>query len=85
MAIYKVREICKRNGGQAPSTFYADKAEGLWPESIKLGARSVGFPCEEVDQIIAARAAGATTEQIKALVKRLMAQRTKRLAELLAA
>lgn len=87
MQFYRVQDICNKYGGQARarSTVYMDRAEGLLPEPVKLGARAVGFPAHEVDQVMAARAAGATTEQIKALVKRLMAQRSKRLAELLAA
>lgn len=85
MDFYRVQDICKKYGGQARarSTVYMDRAEGLLPEPVKLGARAVGFPAHEVDQVMEARAAGATAEQIKALVKRLMAQRTKRLAELL--
>ena len=57
---------------------------GATSGGVKISA-SIDSKTIEVDQVMEARAAGATAEQIKALVKRLMAQRTKRLAELLAA
>lgn len=84
MQFYKVQDVCNKFGGQARSTVYADRADGLLPEPVKLGARSVGFPSHEIDQVMEARAAGASRDQLKALVKGLMAQRAKRLPQLLA-
>lgn len=84
MQFYRVQDICNKFGGQARSTVYADRAEGLLPEPVKLGNRAIGFPSDEIDRVMEARAAGASRDQLKELVKRLMAQRSKRLAELLA-
>ena len=57
------------------STIYMDIAAGLMTPPVALGARCVGWPAREVDQIIAARVAGATDDQIRELVARLIAER----------
>jgi prophage regulatory protein len=73
--ILRVPEICRRNGGWCPSTLYNRIRDGLWPKLIPLGPRQVGQPDSEVDELLAARIAGRSTEEIKALVKRLEAAR----------
>lgn len=57
------------------STIYSDIADGLMVPPVALGARCAGWPAHEVDQIIAARVAGATDEDIRQLVARLVAER----------
>jgi prophage regulatory protein len=64
--------------GKRRSTIYKECADGLFPRPVRLGTRSVGWPDNEVDQIIAARIAGASDEEIRRLVGELTAKRTGR-------
>ena len=61
--------------GIAQSTFYAWIESGLMPPGIALGIRSVGWPAHELDAIAAARIAGKTEDEIRALVRDLIAAR----------
>lgn len=61
--------------GVAQSTFYDWQASGLMPPGIQLGARSVAWPQCELDQIAAARIAGKSEDEIRALVRDLVAAR----------
>lgn len=63
--------------GIAQSTFYEWIARGLMPPGIALGWRSVGWPAHELDAIAAARIAGKTEDEIRALVLDLVAARAK--------
>ncbi|NMM12449.1 MAG: AlpA family transcriptional regulator [Rhodoferax sp.] len=46
--------------GIARSTIYKLMAEGKFPKSVKVTAKSVAFPSNQIDQWIASRIAGAT-------------------------
>jgi prophage regulatory protein len=61
--------------GIRPSKHYADIAAGLWPRPIKLSPRCARYPASECRAINAARIAGATDDEVRALVKRLEAAR----------
>lgn len=61
--------------GIASSTFYEWITRGLMPPGIALGWRSVGWPAHELDAIAVARIAGKTEDEIRALVKDLVAAR----------
>ena len=61
--------------GIASSTFYEWIARGLMPPGIALGWRSVGWPAHELDAIAVARIAGKTEDEIRALVRDLVAAR----------
>ena len=61
----------------ARSTIYAQEDAGLFPPSFSLGARAVGWIESEVDAVISARIAGASSEQIKVLVAELVAARSR--------
>ncbi|SEN73906.1 transcriptional regulator, AlpA family [Nitrosospira multiformis] len=61
--------------GERRSTRYARISKGLFPKPIKLGPRSVGWLESEVEAINAARAAGKTDDEIRALVLKLEAAR----------
>jgi prophage regulatory protein len=69
--------------GVGRTKFLGDVQAGLMVPSIKLGPRACGFPASEVEAVIKARIAGATDEQLRRLVARLVAERTKLLAEVL--
>lgn len=61
--------------GIASSTFYEWIARGLMPPGIALGWRSVGWPEHELDAIAAARISSKTEDEIRALVRDLIAAR----------
>jgi prophage regulatory protein len=67
----QVMEEC----GLARSTIYLRVKQGLLPAPISLGMRSVGWPQTEIEAINAARIAGQTDDQIRALVAELQANR----------
>ena len=65
----------KSESGLSRSTLYNRIAQGLWTKPVKLGARASGWPSDEVEAINAARIAGKSDEEIRALVKGLEAAR----------
>ena len=65
----------KSYSGLSRSTIYLRIAQGLWTKPVSLGARAVGWPSDEVEAINAARIAGKTDEDVRALVAKLEADR----------
>jgi len=61
--------------GYSRSTIYLYISKGLWVKPVKLGARAIGFPSNEVSALIAARIAGKSDHEICELVKKLEAAR----------
>ena len=61
--------------GLARSTIYLRIKDGLWPHSIALGGRAVGWAESEIFAINHARVAGKSNEEIRALVVILEAAR----------
>ncbi len=57
--------------GVSRSTIYLRIRQGLWPNPVKLGPRSVGWPASEVEAVNAARIGGLNDEDIRALVIKL--------------
>lgn len=57
------------------STWYDWLGRGLLPPGIALGLRSVAWPAHELDAIAAARIAGKSDDEIRALVRDLIAAR----------
>jgi prophage regulatory protein len=68
----------KSECGKGRSAIYEDMRTGMFVHSVKLGARAVGWPADEVRAINAARIAGKSDEQIRALVHDLEAARKAR-------
>ncbi len=64
-----------RKRGRSRSAHYLDIQQGLFPCPVSIGARAVGWPEDEVDAINAARIAGKTDAEIRALVASLEAAR----------
>lgn len=64
--------------GMSRSTRYARIQDGLFPPPIRLGHRAAGYPDYEIESIQVARIAGATDDEIRALVRRLVAARRHR-------
>ena len=65
----------KFESGYPRSTIYLRIAQGLWTKQVSLGPRCVGWPAHEVVALNAARIAGKTDEEIRALVVKLEAAR----------
>ena len=57
--------------GYSRSTIYLRISQGLFIKPVALGARAVGFPAGEVAALNAARIAGKTDADIRALVTML--------------
>jgi prophage regulatory protein len=65
----------KSESGLSRSTIYLRISQKLWTKPVSLGERAVGWPSDEVAAINAARIAGKTDGEIRALVARLEADR----------
>lgn len=61
--------------GEPASTTYWRISRGEQVPPVKLGPRAAGWIEEEVEQVARARAAGKSTEEIRALVRRLVEAR----------
>jgi prophage regulatory protein len=61
----------KTQSGLSRSTIYMRISERLWTKPVALGPRAVGWPSDEVAALIAARIAGKTDDEIRALVAKL--------------
>ena len=65
----------KSESGLSRSTIYLRISERLWTKPVSLGPRAVGWPSDEVAALNAARIAGKTDDEIRALVAKLEAAR----------
>jgi prophage regulatory protein len=74
---YKILRLpaVKSESGYSRSTIYLRISQGLWPKPVSLGARAVGWPTSEVTTMNAARIAGKSDDEIRALVAKLEAAR----------
>lgn len=61
--------------GRGDTAISADIKEGLLTAPIKYGPRSNMWPSYEIEQLVSARVAGYTDEQIRDLVKQLHEKR----------
>lgn len=77
-ALMRTPDVCAVTGMARP-TLYEAMAKGLFPRPIKLGEKSSAWPCREVDAMCAARIAGKSEDELRALVAALTEGR-KRLA-----
>ena len=66
----------KAQCGYSRSTIYLRISQRLWTRPVSLGARSVAWPASEVLALNAARIAGKSEADIRALVTTLEAART---------
>lgn len=71
LRINEVIKIC----GLPKSSFYEKVKLGLMPPPISLGLRAVAWVNFEIDAVNKALLAGATKDEIKALVVKLVEQR----------
>jgi prophage regulatory protein len=57
--------------GLSRSTIYLRVSQGLFTQPVSLGPRAVGWPAGEVSAINAARIAGQSDDEVRALVTQL--------------
>ncbi len=69
--------------GITKSVEHRQRHEGLLPPTVLVSARAAALPAHEVEIIATARTAGATDDEIRAIVKRLTAARQTNVEELL--
>jgi len=74
--LHRAPATCERSLFQT-SKLYTEIADGTFPPPVVLGKNSVAWPEHEIDSILRAKVAGATTEQLRTLVKRLVRDRQK--------
>lgn len=67
--------VVLRERGRSRSAHYLDIQQGLFTKPVAIGARAVGWPICEVTALNAARIAGKTDAEIRALVIKLEANR----------
>ena len=67
--------VCERTG-LGVTSIYGRIREGVFPPPIKLTARASAWPEHEVDEIVRAIIAGRACDEIRALVRELVEQRT---------
>lgn len=80
----RIPETLKRSGKSHSSLYRAINAK-LWTPPVKIGAKSAAHPRHEVDAIMAAELNGASEDELRALVVKLMALRKDLLARSAAA
>jgi prophage regulatory protein len=69
------RKQVEAESGYSRSTIYLRISQGLFIKPVALGARAVGWPAGEVTALNAARIAGKSEPDIRALVARLHSAR----------
>ncbi len=65
----------QRETGLSRSTQYELQAAGLFVPPVRIGPRAVGWPLHEVRAVNAARIAGKSDAEVRALVRRLVEKR----------
>lgn len=68
--------------GMGETSYRTAMANGLVPKLIPLGARAVGLPEHELNQVLRARIACLPDDEIRKLVDRIHADRARIAAEL---
>lgn len=75
MQILRMPQVKDVTGLKSHATIYTAVNEGLFTRPVPIGQRAVGWPDTEVQAICTARVAGATSDQLKALVNQLHEKR----------
>lgn len=69
------RKQVEATTGYSRSTIYLRISQRLFVKPVSLGARAVGWPAHEISSLNAARIAGKSEAEIRALVARLETSR----------
>lgn len=81
LSFQRAAEVIPRTG-LARATFFSRIKQQLWTPPVPLGPNSSGWPAHEVDALIAARLAGKSDDEIRAIVSNLVTKRGEIIAEL---
>ena len=73
------RPVVLEKTGRSKSALYNDVKSGLFVPPISIGARAVGWVEHECDKVIQAMIAGYSEQQLKDLVRDLVANRSVKL------
>jgi prophage regulatory protein len=76
MSILRMPAVKAETGHRSHASIYTAIKAGLFTTGVAIGQRSVGWPSNEVQAINAARIAGKSEAEIRALVTRLHTKRT---------
>jgi len=71
MAILRMTDVLAEFGLASHATVYADIHDGKFTVPVQISERAVGWPDTEVRAILAARIAGKSDADIRALVTKL--------------
>ncbi|MCC6208565.1 MAG: AlpA family phage regulatory protein [Gammaproteobacteria bacterium] len=74
VAILRERKVTEITG-DSRSSLWAKAKIGLFTPPVKIGPRAIGWPAGEIAAINRARIAGKPDDEIRALVKSLVAAR----------
>ena len=66
--LLRIKSVKSETGERSNATVYANIREGLFPKSVQIGRRSVGWPDYEVKALCQARVAGLNEIDIRGLV-----------------
>lgn len=80
--IIRKAAVCERMSF-SNSLLHVKIDNGLIPPSFSLGCRAVGFLDHEINEVIAAMASGKSNDEIKELVKVLVAQRQELMGDMM--
>jgi prophage regulatory protein len=61
--------------GRSRAQLYVDIRKGVFPPPVRLGVRLSAWPSTEVDAVNKAEIRGATPDELRALVQRLVKER----------
>lgn len=75
MSIWRMPAVKAETGHRSHASIYNAVRAGTFTRPVRIGARSVGWPSDEVAAINAARIAGKSDAEIRELVKHLHAKR----------
>ncbi len=73
--LFRLGRVLEMRGDTGKTKLYGEIKDGAFTPPIKLGGRASVWPENEVAALNAAAIAGFTKEQIRALVKQLLAKR----------
>lgn len=73
--ILRLTTVLRERGNRSRSAHYLDIQQGLFTRPVRIGLRAVGWPASEVTALNAARIAGKSDDEIRALVVKLTAAR----------
>jgi len=76
MTILRLPAVKAETGHRSDASIYNKIRVGLFTKPVRIGQRSVGWPAYEIQAINAARIAGKSNDELRALVDLLHKQRT---------